>query len=285
MAGDWIKWVKGLGFRSEVLTVARMLNVHRGVVALACMELWEYADTETVDGNVVGASVDIIDAKVCLPGFSNALKSVGWMEETAEGVRLPDFERHNGKSAKLRAGKTKRQKNWRENVDAPVDTPAPTASSSREEKRIYKDTPAEPERSPFDDFWTAYPRKKSKGSAAKAWKVKGCGKITERIMAALSAAKASPDWTKDGGKWIPYPATWLNAEGWNDELPGITVKADDPRRALASEWLRSHPPEASVLLAELRRKTPIFATCTDDAIIGHPPREIIDEIERRREAA
>jgi len=31
-------------------------------------------------------------------------------------------------------------------------------------------------------------------------------------------AKKSPEWTKDNGKYIPYPATWLNAKGWEDEL-------------------------------------------------------------------
>ena len=38
------------------------------------------------------------------------------------------------------------------------------------------------------------------------------------ILNAIAAQKAGHDWQKDGGKWILYPATWLNAEGWEDEV-------------------------------------------------------------------
>ena len=36
--------------------------------------------------------------------------------------------------------------------------------------------------------------------------------------AALAEQKKSKDWTKDGGQYIPYPATWLNGKRWQDEL-------------------------------------------------------------------
>ena len=70
--------------------------------------------------------------------------------------------------------------------------------------------------SEFETFWQVYPRKKSKGQAEKAWAKHANGNI-EAIMVALVVAKQSADWSKDGGKWIPYPATWLNAKGWLDE--------------------------------------------------------------------
>ena len=70
----------------------------------------------------------------------------------------------------------------------------------------------------FEQFWSAYPRKKSKGQAEKAWKAHANGNI-EPIMAGLQRAIASTEWAKDNGKFIPYPATWLNAKGWLDEAP------------------------------------------------------------------
>ncbi len=70
----------------------------------------------------------------------------------------------------------------------------------------------------FLQFWSAYPRKKSKGQAEKAWKRVANGNI-EAIMAGLHQAIKSTDWTKEGGKFIPHPATWLNAKGWLDEQP------------------------------------------------------------------
>lgn len=72
--------------------------------------------------------------------------------------------------------------------------------------------------SAFDRFWAAYPRKKSKGQARKAFtKLKPNEQLLEAILASLERAKTSEDWRKDGGRFIPYPATWLNGEGWEDD--------------------------------------------------------------------
>lgn len=70
----------------------------------------------------------------------------------------------------------------------------------------------------FDLFWEAYPRKKSKGVARKIWKrLKPDEQLHNRILNALELAKKSESWLKERGKFIPYPGTWLNAEGWDDE--------------------------------------------------------------------
>jgi len=69
----------------------------------------------------------------------------------------------------------------------------------------------------FAEFWKAYPRKKSKGDAMKAFKAAKCSALMDRIIPALAAAKASHDWTKEGGKYIPYPASWIRDMGWEDQ--------------------------------------------------------------------
>jgi hypothetical protein len=70
----------------------------------------------------------------------------------------------------------------------------------------------------FDVFWAAYPKKKSKGQAEKAWaKIKPDEQLQNRILKSLEQAKTSAEWTKQGGEFIPHPATWLNAKGWEDE--------------------------------------------------------------------
>ena len=72
----------------------------------------------------------------------------------------------------------------------------------------------------FEAFWTAYPKKKSKGQALSAWKkLKPDSSLQALILKAVEAQKRSPDWQKDKGKYIPYPATWLNAMAWEDEMP------------------------------------------------------------------
>lgn len=75
-------------------------------------------------------------------------------------------------------------------------------------------------RASFDLVWTLWPKgkKKSKGEAEKAWKkIKPDMKLTAGIMAGLKRASASKEWAKEDRKYIPHPATWLNAKGWEDE--------------------------------------------------------------------
>ena len=73
----------------------------------------------------------------------------------------------------------------------------------------------------FDRFWGAYPRKVSKADARKAFaKLNPDGELVEAMLRALDWQKRLPEWTKDGGQFIPYPATWLNARRWEDEPEG-----------------------------------------------------------------
>ena len=77
----------------------------------------------------------------------------------------------------------------------------------------------------FLEFWKHYPKKKAKGAAWKAWKkLKRPSETLSKIQTALIWQKSSKDWTKDGGQFIPHPATYLNASGWEDEPQDKTCK-------------------------------------------------------------
>ena len=81
----------------------------------------------------------------------------------------------------------------------------------------------------FGRFWESYPKKRSKGDAFKAWRVtKEKRPPIANLLKALAVIKASDDWRKDGGQYIPYPATWLRAWGWEDvpEIELTAVRAD-----------------------------------------------------------
>lgn len=70
----------------------------------------------------------------------------------------------------------------------------------------------------FDLFWECYPRKKSKGDAMKAWRQTEPHRPSiEEILGAIEQQMRSHDWQKDGGQFIPYPASWLRDWGWADE--------------------------------------------------------------------
>ena len=77
----------------------------------------------------------------------------------------------------------------------------------------------------FAEFWSVYPRKVAKPQALKAWKkIKPAGQLLADLIAALEKQKVSADWLKDGGRFVPFPATWLNGRRWEDEMSGNAVE-------------------------------------------------------------
>lgn len=78
------------------------------------------------------------------------------------------------------------------------------------------------EDSRFDEFWELYPKKKSKEDARKAWKkLNPNAELHKRILESVREhIGRDPTWKKDNGQFIPYPATWLRAGGWDDVITG-----------------------------------------------------------------
>jgi len=70
----------------------------------------------------------------------------------------------------------------------------------------------------FEEFWNLYPRKQAKQSAINAWK-RVALQDHPKIMANVSMRmRQDPQWIKDGGAFIPHPASYLNRQRWNDEM-------------------------------------------------------------------
>lgn len=81
----------------------------------------------------------------------------------------------------------------------------------------------------FERFWSAYPKRKSKGQAEKTWaKIKPDAETVEAILNGIEAAKSGDLWQREDGRFIPHPATWLNAKGWLDSY--------EPCRSAAADW-------------------------------------------------
>lgn len=90
--------------------------------------------------------------------------------------------------------------------------------------------PATPSRATddrFAEFWSHYPKKKDKGHALKAWKAATKSTDPQVIIDGLLAQL--PVLNSSDVKFIPYGATWLNGQRWEDEI----TKADQPK---ASGW-------------------------------------------------
>lgn len=71
---------------------------------------------------------------------------------------------------------------------------------------------------PFDEFWAVWPKRKAKQDAIKAWKkLKVTDSLWLLIKAAIERDLQTDDWKKNGGSFVPHPATWLNGKRWEDE--------------------------------------------------------------------
>lgn len=77
----------------------------------------------------------------------------------------------------------------------------------------------------FDEFWSAYPKKTAKADAEKAWaKIKP---DLQTVLTALSWQSSLEDWKKENGKYIPFPASYLNSKRYEDEKPTAKTSSDN----------------------------------------------------------
>lgn len=96
-----------------------------------------------------------------------------------------------------------------------------------EQQQLNKDNKANKDKellAQFEKFWSEYPKKKDKRKAQDKFCKLSLVDI-ENIFTALSWQVKLDDWTKDGGKFIPYPTTYLNGERWKDEPEQVKTKS------------------------------------------------------------
>lgn len=70
----------------------------------------------------------------------------------------------------------------------------------------------------FVSFWKAYPKKTGKKAAWKSWKAAKDKPPLSEILEAIAKQRATDQWQKDGGQFIPNPSTWINQGRWADEI-------------------------------------------------------------------
>jgi hypothetical protein len=252
MAGEWIN--RDTGLRSHPAILHLWLHFekkqHRGFLADCVCEMWAYADQfGHVEGDdiVCELTTDLLDAHVDLPGFSVAMtkfrESVTnkkpWLVVEDGRLRFPGLYAVMDSSSKRRAEKRERKKRERakrKNGDVSHDCRTNVASMSHDicatggpkqqqitehrTQNTNKDTPQPPkglESVGFLDFWNAWPpsdRKHDRKGCARKWASLELEPLATLIVADVNRRKTSPDWTKDGGQYIPAPMVYLNQRRW-----------------------------------------------------------------------
>ena len=69
----------------------------------------------------------------------------------------------------------------------------------------------------FQEFWNVWPKRCAKADARKAWaQTKDIRPELTNLLSAITAACKTESWMKSGGAFIPYPASYLRGERWDD---------------------------------------------------------------------
>lgn len=213
MAGDWIKLQKDTPDKPEVLAIASRLGIDPDAVTGKLIRIWSWFDTHTTNGNATSVTYAFLDRITGVTGFAEQVELVGWLRQSGHDLILPNFDFHNGETAKKRAMGKNRVEKHRGNAESNASSVTkPLPEKRREEKNT---------NTLFDKFWTAYPNKVGKDATKKAFDKRNPDQeLANLMMTALENQKISDKWTKDNGQYIPNPATWLNQGRWKDETEG-----------------------------------------------------------------
>lgn len=101
----------------KIVRMASALKADRLRVVGGLWAVWSIFDTHSVDGLLEGYAAQTIDDDLNWRGFGGAMQAVGWLIESESGLQVPEFDEHNGASAKRRATETKRKQ--RDRADDP----------------------------------------------------------------------------------------------------------------------------------------------------------------------
>jgi hypothetical protein len=230
MGVSWIKFETSTSDKPEVWQIADSLGIDPDAVVGKLLRIWAWFDDQTENGNAPLTVGALLDRRVGVSGFVKAMIAAGWMHEKNGVLTLPNFDRHNGETAKSRALTAKRVAKHKEKGNATANAPLtvgalPRVEKSRGDKRDTKVSLC----AFFETWWSHYPKKVSKDAAAKAY-AKALGKFPgEPSEAAESLLMESlprfAELRKRELRFVPYAATWLNAGGWTDEVDAITSDA------------------------------------------------------------
>jgi hypothetical protein len=145
------------------------------------------------------------------------------------GFNIHDFTVHQTSKAEIQeirkarseAGRRGAEAKYQQNVSKSVANENSLLSKTkpeRETERERENLSSKVERlldNLFDNFWEHYPRKVGKEAARKAFLKAAKDVSPDVIVSGAVSLGADPNLPEP--QYIPYPATWLNRGGWDDE--------------------------------------------------------------------
>lgn len=141
MASNWIKVCHDTPRKPEILRVARLAGIHPDEAFGVTMRFWLWVDQVSHDGELTGLTLDDCHAAVTPEArherYINAIISVGWLAQREDGsIYVPNFERHNGMTAKARAQSVDRQRKKRHSTRGKCHDRVTDMSRSQRDKNV-----------------------------------------------------------------------------------------------------------------------------------------------------
>lgn len=246
MSESWVRLWSGATTDPKWQTIARKSGQPRHLVIALFVHLMLIANDASVRGDIDGLSIeDAASAMDCDEEQVEAIISAmqgrvisdgrlsGWdarqivrQDAVIEGSK-PGAQRVREHRQRMKNGDVTRSNACNADVtrsnapesesESEVNQHPPTPSAIPVAIKTESAPPVGAARvgSGFAEFWMAYPKKVGKGEAERKWKT-----LKPDAGAVLSAVKrqsASEQWRRDGGQYIPNPATWLHQRRWEDE--------------------------------------------------------------------
>jgi hypothetical protein len=219
----------------------KVLRAGLEAIGLFCLAL-SYASRHSTDGALDGPVLDLLARGRA--DLVTKLVDVGLFDATKTGVVIHDFLIYNPSSrevAKRKKGQRIRVRSYRARSAVSNALPSETCNAllrdgtGREGKGSFNlALDLDLERN-FVAFWARYPKKVGKQDARKAWLASTSLPNFPVMMDGLDRSIGSDQWTRDGGRYIPHPATWLRHEQWTDEpLAPVQTSTNRPTGASAT---------------------------------------------------
>lgn len=187
MAGDWLKIEAATPEKPEVFMIAERLKIDPITAFGRLFLVWRWFDQQTRDGNALSVTDSYIDHVAGVTGMAQAMRDVGWMtraDNDLVGVKLPNFERHNGKTAKTRALTARRVLTHKQRKGN--DAVTRSALPREEKRRVLKPLgDSSPERQNLGRFWELDGQELC--NAAHSIGVNTLGQSRQSIIAAIRA--------------------------------------------------------------------------------------------------
>lgn len=142
---SWIKLRNDLRTHPKVVTLMSRMGVTMSHTIGLLSHCWMMADEHCDENGRIKGSKQVIDVLVEMPGFGDALESVGWLitgeSDSGPWMQFVNYQEHNGSTSKSRAQAQKRKQEERSrkchgDVTQVRDSIVTRGEESREEKNI-----------------------------------------------------------------------------------------------------------------------------------------------------